>query len=213
MTRKYYIAAILLTAAALAATALAYPHLPGSIARHWGLNGRPNGYSPKWTLYGFPAGMAVFILLVWKLPQLSPRHFEVDTFRPTYLQIMLIVVALLAYSDAIILWTNLGHTLDMGRWAGGAVCLIFVLLGNLMGKVRRNFYIGVRTPWTLASERVWYATHRLAAKTFVLGGLSGLILVAFNLGVWLLAALLAGGLIPVVYSFYFYKQLERRNEL
>lgn len=213
MTRKYYLAGILLTAAALAATVAAYPHLPGLVATHWDLHNRPNGYSPKWTLYFFPGVMAAIMLLTWRLPQLSPKHFEVDDFRSTSTWIMLMLVGLLAYCDAITLWVGLGHKVNVGRGAGAAVCLLFVLLGNLMGKIRRNFYIGVRTPWTLASERVWYATHRVAGRTFFLGGLAGLAFVALKLYGWLIAALLAGALVPVLYSLYFYKRLERRGEL
>lgn len=212
MTRKYYIAAILLTLAAFAATALVYPHLPATIVRHWDLHGRPNGYSPRWTIFLFPAGMAAFTLFTWFLPSLSPRHFEVDSFRNTYLQIMLIIVGLLAFATGSTLWSNLGHNVSI-KWALIVVCVLFVLLGNLMGKVRRNFFIGVRTPWTLASDRVWYATHRLAGKTFVIGGLTGLLLVVLGLGAWMVVALLTGAFIPVFYSFYFYKQLERRGEL
>jgi uncharacterized membrane protein len=87
-------------------------------------------------------------------------------------------------------------------------------LGNVLGKVRRNFYIGVRTPWALANERVWNATHRFAAKTFVLGGVIGLALTAIGVKGWLpFAALMAGALVPVVYSLVVYKRLERRGEL
>ena len=91
---------------------------------------------------------------------------------------------------------------------------MFALLGNVMGKVRRNFYIGVRTPWALANERVWNATHRFAAKTFVLGGVIGLVLTAVGVKGWLpFAALMGAALVPVVYSLVVYKQLERRGQL
>jgi len=210
---KYYLAGVLLTAATLAATVAAYPHLPDSIARHWDIHGVPNGYSPKWTVYFGPALMAGIMLLTRILPWLSPRHYEVESFRSTYLQVMLIILGMVAYGDAVILWIGVGHSVDVPRVVLGGICLLFVLLGNLMGKLRRNFYIGVRTPWSLANERVWNATHRLAAKTFVLGGLAGLALVLIGFDVWPVAALIAGGLIPVLYSLYFYKQLERHGEL
>jgi uncharacterized membrane protein len=85
--------------------------------------------------------------------------------------------------------------------------------GNPMGKLRRNFYLGVRTPWTLASERVWNATHRFAAKTFVAGGLVGLVFSIVGLFLWAILATLVGALAPVVYSLVIYKQLERRGEI
>ncbi len=215
MTGKYYLVGILLTAAVLVVTVMSYPHLPSSVATHWNMHNQPNGYSPKWALFligpGFMAGM---MLLMYFLPWLSPKNFEVDSFRSTYLQIMLMLVSMAAYFYAVTLWAGLGYPLNVGRAIVGGVCLLFALLGNLMGKVRRNFYIGVRTPWALANERVWNATHRFAAKTLVAGGLVGLGLTAAGLdGRPVFAALLAGALIPVVYSLFFYKQLERRGEL
>lgn len=120
---------------------------------------------------------------------------------------------MLGYFDAVIVWIGVGHSVNVVRATLGGVCLVFVLLGNVMGKVHRNFFIGIRTPWALANERVWNVAHRLAAKTFVLGGLAGLALIAMGLNGWSIAALMAGPLVPVVYSLVFSKQLDRRGEL
>jgi len=215
MTGKYYLVGISLTAAVLVATVVAYPHLSSSVATHWNMRNQPDGYSPKWALFLIGPGlMAGIMLLMHFLPWLSPKNFEVDTFRSTYLQIMLMLVCMLAYFNAVVLWAGVGHSLNVGRAIVGGVCLLFALLGNLMGKIRRNFYIGVRTPWALANERVWNATHRFAAKTFVAGGLAGLALTAAGLdGRLVFVVLMVGALVPVVYSLAFYKQLERRGEL
>lgn len=215
MKGKYYLVGMLLTAAVLVATLLVYPHLPASVATHWNIRGEPDRYSPKWALFligpGFMAGM---MLLMYFLPWLSPKRFEVDSFRSTYLQIMLIVVAMIGYFSVVILWSSVGHRLDVGRAIIGGACLLLASLGNLMGKVRRNFYIGVRTPWTLANERVWNATHRFAAKTLVAGGVVGLSLTIAGIEGWpVMVVLLAGALVPVGYSLLLYKQLERRGEL
>jgi uncharacterized membrane protein len=215
MNGKYYLVGMLLVAAVLVATVVAYPHLPSSVATHWNMHNQPNGYSPKWALFltgpGFMSGM---MLLMYFLPWLSPKNFEVDSFRSSYLQIMLMLVTMVAYFSAVILWAGVGHPLNVGRAIVGGVCLLFALLGNLMGKIRRNFYIGVRTPWALANERVWNATHRFAAKTFVAGGLVGLVLTAAGLnGQPVIVVLMVGALVPIVYSLVFYKQLERRGEL
>ena|SRR5579863_5804076 len=215
MTGRYYGVGMLLIAAALVATIVSYPHLPASVATHWNIHNQPNGYSPRWALYLIGPGlMAGMMLFMYFLPWLSPKQFEVDSFRSTYLQIMLMLVSMLGYFYAVILWAGIGHSLNVGRAIVGGVCLLFALMGNVMGKVRRNFYIGVRTPWALANERVWNATHRFAAKTFVAGGVAGLALTAVGLDGWpAFVALMAGALVPVVYSLVFYKQLERRGEL
>ncbi len=215
MTGKYYLIGILLTVAVLVATVVAYPHLPSTVATHWNLRNQVDGYSAKWTLFLMGPGLMAGIMLLWRfLPWLSPKNFEVDSFRSTYFQIMLIMVSLLAYFNAAVLWAGVGYSLNVGRAIVGGLCLLFALLGNLLGKVRRNFYLGVRTPWALANERVWNATHRFAAKTFVAGGLVGLALTAVGLqGRAVFVVLLAAALIPAVYSLAFYKQLERRGEL
>jgi uncharacterized membrane protein len=168
MTRKYFIAGFVLLAACLLATAILYPHLPNQVPSHWNGHGQVDGYSARWTLFlvnpGIMLGlMGIFALLPW----LSPRHFEVQTFRSTYLYIMLVILAYLAFVHGLILWAAVSGAAHMDRAILGAVCLLFVLLGNVMGKVRRNFYIGIRrlgpsptnafgTPHTVWEEKPWW---------------------------------------------------------
>lgn len=215
MTRKYYFAGVALIAAVTAATLVAYPHLPNTVPMHWDAHGQVNGWGPKWSLFVIDPGIMAGILLLFSvLPWLSPRQFEVDSFRSTYLYIMVVILAIVAYVHALILAASLSWVVDMNRAIMGGVSLLIALLGNVLGKVRRNFYVGVRTPWTIANEHVWNATHRFAAKTFFAGGLAGLLFVILNAPFWLsMAAILTGALAPAVYSLVFYKQLERRGEL
>jgi uncharacterized membrane protein len=120
---------------------------------------------------------------------------------------------MMAYIYAVLLWADSGRAIDMGRAFSCGICLFFILIGNVMGKLRRNFYLGVRTPWTLASERVWNATHRFAARIMVASGLVGLVFSITGMFLWAILVTLAGALKPVVYSLIYYKQLERRGEL
>lgn len=215
MTRNYYIMALGLMAAVLAATALAYPHLPAAVPTHWDAHGNVNGWSARWTLFVINPGIMAGILLLFAvLPWLSPQHFEVDSFRSTYLYIMVVIMAMLAYMHALILAAGLSWAIDMNRAIGGGICLLVALLGNVMGKVRRNFYVGIRTPWTIANEQVWNATHRFAAKTMFAGGILGLIAAILRAAFWLpIALVMAGALVPAVYSLVLYKKLEARGEL
>jgi uncharacterized membrane protein len=215
MERKYYLSAAAVIAAATAGIAVAYPHLPATVPLHWNAHGQVNGWGPKWSLFLWgPAMMAGIVLLFWALPWLSPRHFEVDSFRATYLYIMLVLVALMGYTSVLILAASLGIMVDISRAVIGGVSLLVALMGNVLGKVRRNFYIGVRTPWTLANEHVWNATHRFAGRTFFAGGLVGLACALLGAPFWLaFAAILTGALLPAVYSLIIYKQLEQRGEL
>jgi uncharacterized membrane protein len=174
-----------------------------------------DGYAGKWVFLAIlPGTMLGMMGLMAVIPWLSPRQFEVESFRSTYLYIMLVIVAYLALIHALMLWAAVTGQMDIHKAISGGVCLFIALLGNVMGKVRRNSYVGIRTPWTLADERVWNATHRLGAKTMVLGGLIGLILaLAGSRSGLFLVPILAGAFVPVIYSLIYYKQLKRRGEL
>ncbi len=214
MKRNYFLIAALIIVVMLIATVVVYPDLPSRIPAHWNFRGEVDRYGDKWEVFLMPALMVGIVILFAVLPWLSPKRFEVDTFRSTYLYIMLVVVAFIAYDQALMFWAALSKPLDMNRAVMGALFLLLALLGNVLSKVRRNFYIGVRTPWTLASEKVWDATHRFAAKMFVLAGLLGLLSLAVTARpVAGLVILAAAALASVLYSLVYYKRLERRNQL
>jgi len=215
VTWKYYGGAMACTIAIFAGMAVAYPHLPATVPLHWDAHGRVNGWGPKWELFLWGPGMMSLIVVMFSaLPWLSPKKFEVDSFRSTYLYIMVVLVAMMAYINLLVLAAAMGMAHDMNRAILGGVSLLIALMGNVLGKVRRNFYIGIRTPWTIASEHVWNLTHRFAAKTFFAAGLVALALTVLGSPFWVpFAAILTGALAPAVYSLILYKQLERRGEL
>jgi len=215
MSKKCFIVGLLILSASLVATAVLYPSLPGRVPTHWDLQGQIDGYSAKWTLFVFGPGILAALLGMFAaLPWLSPRQFTVDTFRSTYLYIVVVTLAVVAYFHALVLWAAQGGHVDITKAMWGGACLLVALLGNVMGKVRRNFWIGIRTPWALANERVWYATHRFAAKTMVLGALTSLVVSFAGAPFWVLfATLMAGVLAPAIHSLVYYKHLERRGEV
>jgi uncharacterized membrane protein len=221
MSRPYWIIAILLTVAAWALSAWLYPSLPERIPTHWNIHGQVDGYGNKqWAVFLFPGMMITFLILFAFLPALSPKHFEVETFRSTYLYILVLTSALFTYMHGVILlatWQEVREgpkVIDIGRVLIGGLFLFFALLGNVMGKVRKNFYIGIRVPWTLASDRVWNDTHRLAAWLMVAGGVIGFLIVVAGLPmVVAFGVIIVTFAIPVVYSFVHYKALERRGAL
>ena len=128
---------------------------------------------------------------------------------------MAVVAALFTYIQLLLVLGGVaGVQLDLTRWLLGGLSLFFALLGNRLGKVQRNFWMGVRTPWTLASEAVWIRTHRLTAWLWVPGG--GVLAILGFAGVpvwWWLAGLLLMALSPVFYSLWLYKRLEKQGRL
>jgi uncharacterized membrane protein len=215
LNQRYYLGAAAMVLAVLAATAVAYPSLPSVVPIHWDAHGHVNGWGPKWSLFLYgPGGMLLIVLMFVALPWLSPKKFEVDSFRATYLYIMIVMVAMMAYINLLVVISGLGVMTDVSRAVEGGICLLIALLGNVLGKVRRNFFVGIRTPWTIANERVWNVTHRFAAKTFFAGGLLGLAAVIARAPFWLpLTAILIAALVPAAYSLVVYKQMERQGEL
>jgi uncharacterized membrane protein len=191
------------------------------VPTRWNIEGKVDGWGGKsWATFLVPGMMIAFLVLFAFLPALSPKHFEVDSFRSTYLYILVLLTALFFYINGVILlatWQEVREGprfMDIGRALIGGIFLFFALLGNVMGKVRKNFYIGIRVPWTLASDRVWNDTHRLAAWLMVSVGVIGFLLVIAGAFPIVAIGLLIGSmLIPVVYSFIHYKSLERRGAL
>lgn len=222
MTRIYVILSIVLTVGALAASLILYPQLPEKIPTHWNIQGEIDGYGQKeWAAFLVPGIMLGLLLMFWALPYLSPKQFAVDHFRTTYWFIATVVLGMTAFIHGLTLWAALAdqqQPVDITRLMLAGLLIMFALIGNVMGKVRRNFYVGVRTPWTLASERVWNDTHRLAGRMFVGGAIIGLLAVVLPLPlpaatIAVIAIIMTAALCPVLYSLILYKRLEKRGEL
>jgi uncharacterized membrane protein len=121
---------------------------------------------------------------------------------------------LFAYMQGVILLGSMAERLSLFRLMMAGVFLFFTAIGNVLGRIRPNFWMGVRTPWTIANERVWNQTHRLAAWLFVAAGLVGLIEVLLNVPPgWYFAPIGGASVVPVVYSLVLYKRLEKEGKL
>lgn len=215
MTRTYYAAAAILIVLAAGASALLYPRLPQTVPIHWNIHGEADNFGDKsFGLFLMPIMMALLLGLFRALPWLSPRRFAIDEFQSTWLFIMVIVIGSVGYIHAVMLWTLWRGPVDMLRAVAAGLFIFFALCGNVLGRVKRNFYIGVRTPWTLASERVWTDTHRMAARLMVASGVIGVAAILAGMPGWMsIALIIVVSMIPVVYSLVLYKRLERRGEV
>jgi uncharacterized membrane protein len=214
MTRMHWLTAGILTVLTIALTAVVYPSLPERIPIHWNAAGEIDGWGGKQWAFLTPAIMIGMLGLLRVIPWLSPKHFEIDTFRSTYAFIVVLITVLFAYIHALTLLPPLGYHVRIDKAMMGGMMLFFMLLGNVLGKVQRNFFVGVRTPWTLASDRVWTETHRLAAWLFVASGAVGLASILVGLPFYVpLIIIGVAALVIVGYSLVRYKQLDRRGEL
>jgi uncharacterized membrane protein len=197
---------------AFVAAAALYDRLPASIPIHWNARGEANGFAPKsWGAFLMPGVMAAVYLLFGAIPRMSPRGFRVERFRRVYEIFETTILAFLLLTTVLILLAGVGVKVPMDRTMYAGIGLVFVVLGNFMGKVTRNFFVGIRTPWTLASDEVWLRTHRLGGKLFVLAGI-GLCVSGLLRGglIPLLAAVAIAGVVPVIYSYVLYRRIEGR---
>lgn len=209
-TRTAVIVMLAMLAGALAASLAFYPSLPERVPMHWNLKGDVDGWTGKaWGAFFGPAGIFCFLLLLLGGEWLSPPRFKIEPFRKTYNYVIVIVASLMLFLHAATLASVLHPERNVGRVLVGGIFVFFALLANLLGKVRPNFFVGIRVPWTLADERVWIATHRLAARLLVATSILGAVCAWSGVPLIFCFCLLMVGLtIPVVYSFVISKRLE-----
>jgi uncharacterized membrane protein len=199
-----------LVIAAFAMAFMLYGRLPESIPTHWNAGGVVDRYTPKpWGPFVLPLGMAAAYLMLVIVPRISPEGFRVTRFQGVFEGLQLALVAFLFLLNALVLLASLGSPVPMARVVPAGTGLLLMVVGNYMGKFTKNFFCGIRTPWTLASDEVWLRTHRLGGRLFVLAG--GVVLVSGLLGggpVPLLAAVAVAAVTPVVYSYVLSQRIE-----
>lgn len=190
--------------------AILYPDLPEQIPTHWNAAGEVDDYTAKpWGVIVLPAA-AVFSWVLMKLiPVISPKGFRTDEFQGVVNVFQVAFVSFMSVIAVLVLLSAYGVGVPIDSIVPLGVGLLFVVIGNYMGKVRKNFFIGIRTPWTLASDEVWARTHRLGGRLFMLCG-ALLMLTAYwqesvFAVVWIVVAI---ALSLVVYSYLLYRRIE-----
>ncbi|MDD5055315.1 MAG: SdpI family protein [Candidatus Peribacteraceae bacterium] len=201
---------ILIVAGMFLAGALLYPRLPDLITTHWGISGQPDGWMPKaygtWLL----PGLALLLMILFPiLSRLDPKHENYALFARTWEIIQIAIVAMMAYIFAVQLYASIhpeAATL-VGRFIFLGMGALFVVIGNYMGKIRQNFFVGLRTPWSLSDPEVWSLSQRFGGWMFVFGGLAFMIEAAiwtYEIPVFI-AVLLLVTVVPIAYSYLLYR--------
>lgn len=196
----------LIIAAMFVAAAIVWPTVSGQIPVHWDAHGNVDGYGGKFEgLLLLPLiALGLYILLLF-LPRVDPGRANYAQFSGPFLVVRYAILMLLAGLYGITLLAVKGYDFNTTRLVLGAIGILFIVLGNVLGKVRPNWFVGVRTLWTLSSKRSWVRTHRLAGWLFTLAGLIFLVLIAFNVGAalpWLIVGVV--GLLTVALVAYSY---------
>ena len=204
--KKRWILTTLICLLPIVAGALLYSRLPETMATHWNLSGEPDGWSSRaFAVFGLPGILlAVNLLLPWAL-KADPKR---ENMSDKLVAITLWTIPLLSLlCSGLTLARGLGYTVRVERWVPVFMGLLFIAIGNYLPKTKQSYTMGIKLPWTLASEENWNRTHRLAGFLWVL---CGLFFIVTSFTGWSLAAFLIPiivmVLVPAVYSYLLYRR-------
>lgn len=194
----------------LAITAWFYPRLPATIPMHWNIDGTVR-YDPKQSIWIIAALSPLFAILFPVLAKIDPRRRNYEKFGGAYQGFMIVMQLFLLMMNGIII----SESLNPGRISVSTVVtvsvgLLFIFLGNIMPKVKSNFYMGARTPWTLSDPDVWFKTNRLSGYLFFISGIIISIcpfVFSDQVTFWaMMIIVIITATIPVIMSYVWYRQ-------
>ncbi len=207
MRRRWF--GLVIAALAVGVSIWAYPQLPPTIATHWNVGGTADGFSSRATaVLIMPLVIIGLTGLFNVLPKLDPRRANYAKFIDTYWLIANAVILFILIGHGMIIATGLGYPVKVDRFMPIGIGLLFIVLGNYLTRVEPNWFIGIRTPWTLSSDTVWRKTHRTGGWLMVVGGFVLAASVFLPQGAFLpllIAAILILAVIPVVQSYILWK--------
>jgi len=192
-----------------------YAHFPQQVPTHWNFRGEIDGWSGKaFAAFFFPALNLGIYLLFLGMPYLDPKKDRYAEFARPYHIFKNFMVGFLTVVYFYVGLAGLGYNYPVNYVIPPGIGILFLAMGNYLGKIKPNWFMGIRTPWTLSNEEVWNKTHRLGGKMFIVMGIlmiagvvlpPGLFYSGFMFGVVIAA------LVPIVYSYWLFRQLEKNQ--
>lgn len=204
--RRSEIAAFFLILLSFAVSVYYYPLMPDRMAIHWNASGFADGYSSKDSAMFLMPGISVFLLVLFVLlPYIDPLKKNIMEFRSYYDGFIFLMVSFFFYLHLISIHWNLGHHFDMSLAMVPALSVLFFYLGVLVENSKRNWFIGIRTPWTLSSDEIWEKTNKLGGKLFKISGVVALLGVY---SIWaVIVPVIFSALFSIAYSYFEYRKL------
>jgi uncharacterized membrane protein len=208
--RRADILSVIFVAATFIVAAILYPSLPEQIPLHWNAKGEVDAYMRK------PAGALIVPLsalitfaIMKVMPAISPKGFRTESFSGVFGILQVTLVGFISIVAVLVLLEARGFDVRINQVIIAGVGLLFVIIGINLRRVNKNFFIGIRTPWTLASDEVWRRTHLIGGRMFVLSGVVIWIGALLRLPLtWPVGMAVALVLVPVIYSYLLYRNID-----
>lgn len=203
----------IIVAAGFLASILLYSKLPEQMPMHWNAAGEIDRYGSRLEgAFLMPLlNAGILLLLIW-LPALDPRRKSYEKFESFYKIIQWVMVIFFTGVHVLILFSAMGYQISIGLFVKLGIGILFMILGNYMGKVRSNWFVGIKNPWTLENEEVWVRTHRMAGPLMFWAGVV-IFLMAFvdnYISLWVVIIVsMALALVPNIYSYILYRKLTK----
>jgi uncharacterized membrane protein len=191
-----------------------YPQMPEEIASHWNAQGQVNGYMPKlWGLFFMPVISLIMLAFFILIPKIDPLKENIKKFRKYFDIFVIIIILFLFYIYLLTILWNLGIRFEITQLIIPPIGILFFYAGVLTENSKRNWFIGIRTPWTISNEKVWNETNRLGGKLFKISGLIALLGILFQDYAILLVIIpiVLASVYTFIFSYYEYNRLERRK--
>ncbi len=212
-TRWTELPQLLLIALMFVASALVWPYAEDRIPTHWNASGEVDRYGDKIELFVLPAITAGLYLLLRYIPRIDPKKSSYNAFVGAYTAIRISMVVFMAALHGVMLYTAIDAEtaeLDIGPFVTVGIGVLFIVIGLVLGKVQPNWFVGIRTPWTLSSTRSWARTHRLGGWLFIAMGL--LMIVVGLIEPELMATVVLAATLGSVAIMFAYSYLEWRKD-
>ncbi len=212
MKRSDYLALALIVFG-FALGAYYYGDLPDPMPTHYGPDGQPDGFTAlPWGAFILPAISVGLWAIMKVLPAISPKEFSMHRFAGAFETVIVAVIGFMTLLQFAMLRTAIEPEFNVRLWVQMVVGGILLVIANYITKTQPNFFFGIRTPWTLANEEVWFRTHRQAAWWFAGLGILALASAPFPSGLYLtIVATIGAAIWLVAYSYIIYVRLDREN--
>lgn len=189
--------------------------LPEKVPTHWNYKGEIDDWGTRYSLIGMVFMLTVFTyVLMLVIPKIDPKK-RIELMGGKYYQIKFVLVAFMSVLSLFIIHLSKSQTLSSPSMVFVLIGLLFMVLGNYFKVIKQNYFLGIKTPWTLESEEVWKLTHILAGKLWIVGGLLMIIfslVIPENINFYFFISIIAIiSIVPIVYSYIKFKELKNRK--